>query len=314
MPIFPYDDYDDEGIYADYPPRPRRRSALPDIEPGLGIPMPARGAPGAMPPTFPSGRQSRYDELGEARDVYLKGTPVRGKSAVLGAIRGALQGLMSGQGALPGAVTGAIGGAVDPRGMREQEFNRKIRPQIEERFAYEDQAAAQQRQQGIDAERSALNAAQIGNLQSEGAYRQGRLEIGRQNARRQSEVAQSTIDLNNARAEAARTGKSVIRDVVGEDGQVRTYQIGANGEMTELGGSARAAINQSNIKSREKVAGMREAGVNTRASARAAQPKKPFRGYKSMTDIYKYMSDTGRTESQAIADALNDGYRIAGRR
>jgi hypothetical protein len=53
-----------------------------------------------------------------------------------------------------------------------------------------------------------------------------------------------------------------------------------------------------------------------RASApkAARQPRKEFKGYVSMDKIRKYMADNNVSESQAITDALNDGYRVAGRR
>lgn len=141
------------GIPGDIPNGPMpgspRPSTLPELSP---LPPDAHRALTATAPPIPdapmaplSRRPSRYEELGEAKDVYLKGTPGRFKSGVMGALRGAAAGLASGGGlggALGGAVAGGAFGGIHPRGAREMEFNERIRPQIMERFAFEDADSA----------------------------------------------------------------------------------------------------------------------------------------------------------------------------
>jgi hypothetical protein len=231
-----------------------------------------------------------------------------------GALVGFLQGLGGGGGlgaGLGGALAGGAVPLVNPKAGREMLFDTTVAPRL-----MRDQAEAQRQQAMVrQAQEQAMNdrykLAQIGSMESENAYRIGQLGVAQENAKRQAAIAQSQIEYNNARAEAARTGKLVIRDIVDEDGQVRTYQIAPDGSLSPLGGSATAAINQANIKSRENIAKQREAGANARATTR--QANKPKKGYVSMDRIRQYMRDTGKSKSEAIADALNDGYRIAGR-
>src|SRR5262245_817974 len=175
MPIFPLTDEerrrrlaltppinpDGGGIYADYPPRPKPGLGLPDVSTLERMPLPAAGAPEDIPMPRPAlGRpQGRSGHVQEARDVYMLGTPGRGRSALSGALEGFLGG-----GGLLGAATGAIYGATDPRGLREREFNRKILPRIQEGFAYEDQDRALERQAAEDAINNQYKRAQIGAL------------------------------------------------------------------------------------------------------------------------------------------------------
>jgi hypothetical protein len=100
------------------------------------------------------GRQTRKQELDEARDVYLLGTPGRKKSGLIGALLGGLQGLASGNGlggAVGGALAGGVTGLASPKTIREQQFNAQVRPKILEGFAYEDADRAMQRQAAGDA-------------------------------------------------------------------------------------------------------------------------------------------------------------------
>lgn len=166
MPIFPYDDEEERRrrLGAGQPfdlmgelDAARRPAVLPEIStasPG----MLSSAAPGALPPPTIN-RQSRFGEMQEARDAYLEKTPGRGRSALTGALQSFLGG-----GGLAGAAFGAARGAIDPRGQREEEFNRKIRPQIAERFAFEDADRAAQRQAGEDEVNAAYKTAQIGAL------------------------------------------------------------------------------------------------------------------------------------------------------
>ena len=170
MAIFPYDeeDYLTPGFNPNLPRR--RRPALPErVMPGVsvgGAPNIGPAAPPVNPnpsplPEFRPG-MSRADEYSGRKAEYMAGTPGRGKSA----LKGALQGFLGG-GGLIGAGLGAAEGAIDPRALREQEFNRRVRPQILERFGFEDQdraaqAAAQKAQQEQE-----LNQARIGELESQ---------------------------------------------------------------------------------------------------------------------------------------------------
>lgn len=148
----------------------RPRPALPDLPPSSPSPEPMRaaGAPGSSPgPLTPNRPQNRFEEEQEAKDVYLKGTPSRRKSLLLGLARGALQGMASGGGiggAVGGAVAGGAVGGISPRTLREQEFNERIAPRIQRRWQFEDQARAEARQAASDALDADYKRAQIGSL------------------------------------------------------------------------------------------------------------------------------------------------------
>jgi len=142
---------DDAPELPDLPPNPR-----PMLPPPSGIPG------GVEPPPYSPqdslGPPTRYQRYEAEKQGYMRGRPVRLKSA----LTGALQGLTAG--GPGGALTGAAYGALDPRRVREVEFNQRIRPQIQERFGYEDQQRAQQRQAEADALNEELRRAQIGEL------------------------------------------------------------------------------------------------------------------------------------------------------
>jgi len=149
-------------------PGPPPPSSLPELATPRPVPMPS-GIPGGMPPPAIN-RQSRYGELKEAEGGYLKGTPGRFKSAALGALGGLGRGIASGQG-LAGAIGGALGGAVyggvNPRGQRKMEFNERIRPQIFERWQFEDIDRAQQAASAKAAADAAMQRAQMANIESQ---------------------------------------------------------------------------------------------------------------------------------------------------
>ena len=245
-------------------------------------------------------RISRGEEYGGAKAEFMAKTPGRGKSALTGALQGFLRG-----GGLAGAATGAIYGAADPRGLREQEFNRTRRPQLLERFALEDQDRAAARQAEQDALNNQYKQAQIGEIGSQNAYRASQAEIGRENATRQVEVARSTIDLNNARAEAARLGTPVYKDLVDDtDGKVKTFQVFPDGRKILAGGSAQAAYNAANIKSREGIAARREAGTNARAERREA-------GVNARSGQRQTRVAPG-SKGEASKEAIEEAFRRAG--
>src|SRR5262245_46252093 len=125
-------------------PSPFPETAMPNA-----LPLPARGAPGAMsaPPLPPelAGAitlpQSRGRQIQEAKDVYMVGTPGRFKSAAQRALGGFGEGLASSGGlgaGVGGAVAGALFGGLNPRGAREKEFDERVLPKIKEGFAMED--------------------------------------------------------------------------------------------------------------------------------------------------------------------------------
>ncbi len=147
----------EEDDYTTPPP------ALPEISTGRP-PMMAAGSPGSVTPsTFSSRRPSRLEEMNEAKDVYMQKTPGRGRAALLGGLQALGQSNPQDFGSAVGqGIGGLIGGLINPRGVREQQFNQRVRPQIMERFGAEDAERAATRQAEQDALNTDLKRAQIG--------------------------------------------------------------------------------------------------------------------------------------------------------
>jgi hypothetical protein len=194
--------------------------------------------------------------------------------------------------AIGGALTGGVGSAINPQAGYEFAFDVGERPKLE---AETNRARAEQDRQRIEraaAMDETLKQAQVNRIPLDEEAERAKIagtraatEISRRTANRQDALTQSQIKLNDARAEAAQTGKAVMQDIVGDDGQIRTYQVFPNGAMVEKGGSAKAAMNEQNIKSREKIAtshdrsaesrvGMQQGGANTRNAATIAGAEK----------------------------------------
>jgi len=134
-------------------PMPTRRTPMPLGDPSIN---PVPNVPIATPPITPREaslpefrpRMTRVDELSGAKDEYMAKTPGRFRSGLVNALRGFASGLQTGGGlgaGLGGALAGGAFGAINPRGAREQEFERYEQPRIFERFAMEDQETATRR-------------------------------------------------------------------------------------------------------------------------------------------------------------------------
>jgi len=220
----------------------------------------------------------------------MRGTPGRLKSFGLGALDAFTHG-----GGLAGALTGGIYGAADPRGLREQQFNQRRRPQILEQFGMEDTERATQRQAGIDEQNAQYRQAQIGELESQ-AYK-NRLPPP---APRPVTSPRGLYDpaaggIIPGTEPLPRPETPSYQNIVDPDGKIRTYQIFPDGRKVPVGESGAAAINERNIKSREKVADRREAGANSRAAQRqgGAKPKPGSKGNATIDDIKEAFKRAG---------------------
>lgn len=290
--LLPYPDEEEERRRRGLPPEvPRRPTPLmpPDVLPEAGMgepaPLPTRGNPGALPSPMPSLRPpNRGEQIYEARDVYLQGTPGRGKSALTGALRGFLEG-----GGLLGAGMGALSGAVDPRGLREDEFNRRVRPQIVDRFAIE------------DADRAAVTAAEDRQLNN--AYRTaqiGELESQAEKNRRPT-ILPPPRPIISPRGLYDPAARGIIPGTEPLPPQPRELAprpvLNERGEYVDFNAETKAGRRVKAFQKPEKSGGGRK----------AKEPPKVV----SMTQIRQYMKATGKSRSDAIADAMRDGYRIA---
>jgi hypothetical protein len=286
----PYDD--EEG---------RTPVALPETS------MPTRPTPLPMPGTPPGGvmrgpainRQSRYDEMQEAKDVYLQGTPGRLKSGLLGAFRGGLQGLATGQGlggALGGAVAGAGFGAINPRGQREMQFNEQVRPKIAERWGYEAQDAAAQRQAAIDEQNALMNRGRLAEI-----------EAG--------------IDLKQSEAEKNRRP---IASPVGlklgtnrKTGRLEWYDARNPNTAGNFDPYTKPETQQKVFRPNERgeyvdVAAETAAGRKVKAYQRPRAAAKPKEGKKTIaiTDLRAWAEENNMTTDQAGAKWRADGYTV----
>jgi hypothetical protein len=157
--------------------------------------------------------------------------------------------------AIGGGAAAGVGSTINPEAGYEFGFDTGQRPKMEsemarakaERAAAMDEAIKQGQVDRIpiDAEREKAQTDQI----------RSQIEIGRQNADRQKMLTDAQADYYRAKAEAARTGNPKVTDRVNlTTGEIERVQVFPDGHEQVVGGSAAAAINQSNIQSRKEIA------------------------------------------------------------
>lgn len=179
----------------------------------------------------------------------------RFKSSALPALLGMVQGINARPdnplgGAIGGAAAGFAGGMIDPTSARQYEWNQMYKPELDAQEAHARQVVedAQNKEEGLvnlEARRAGID------------YTKTQTDTMRANNQANQAYKNSQIALNEARAEALRTGKPQVRDVVDENGQIQTYNVYPDGSMVPLGGSAKAAMQTRDIGSREKIADSR---------------------------------------------------------
>lgn len=270
------------GINPNAPP-PNIPASRPLPPPGIPGGAPSGGMLGPGPIEPPAPALTRGSQMYNARADYRDEAPGRGKSA----LKGALQGFLSG-GGLAGALTGGVYGAADPRGLREMEFNQKVRPKIAERFAYEDQDRAAQRQGQQDAVEGEYKQAQIGALN-----------------RSNLPAPPKPPSYSNA------PGMGILNEQTGQittpapPQQPRELAPHYDYDVDHL------PYNLNNPQERKRYESLpRGKRVKPEKPAAPKEPKKVDRGYVSMDRIRKYMRDNKVSKSEAITDALNDGYKV----
>jgi hypothetical protein len=145
---------------------------------------------GPGPAIEPLTAPTQYERLQAEKEGYLRGTPGRKRSALLGALTGALQGLGSGQGlggALGGALAGGIYGGAAPRQIRERQFETRERPKILEKFAFEDAEKARQAAAAKAAMDGGMTQAQLANIQSQIDSRRAQDVLNQQKANQEAD-------------------------------------------------------------------------------------------------------------------------------
>lgn len=176
----------------------------------------------------------------------------RFKSSLLPALLGTVQGINARPdnplgGAIGGATAGFAGGMIDPISARQYEWNQMYKPELDAQEAHTRQVVedVQRKDEGLvnlEARRAGID------------YTKARTEAMRANNQANQAYKASQVTLNEARAEALRTGKPQVRDIVDESGQTRTFNVYADGSMVELGGSAKSAMNTENNQTRRVIA------------------------------------------------------------
>lgn len=284
--LLPYDDEEElrrrKPIMLQPPRDPNAPPELPEppARPRM-LPPPSPEIPGGAMPSPASRRPGRAAEVAEARDVYMQGTPGRGSSA----LTGFLQGL--GRGGIGGGIAGAATGAISPRTVRRQQFRQEIQPQIAERFAFEDQERAAQRQAEQDALNDEFKRAQIG-------------ATNRSNLPRPLPPPRP---VSSPRGLYDPTSGGIIPGTEPLPAPPRELAprpvLNERGEYVDFNAETKAGRK---VKAFQK----------PKASGGGGGAAKPKAGKKvaDMDMIRKYMKDTGSSRSKAIADAIRDGYQV----
>lgn len=283
--LLPYDDDEEElrrrkPIMLTPPRDPNAPPELPEPTPRPRmLPPPSPEIPGGAMPSPPlAGPRGRGAEVAEARDVYMQGTPGRGKSA----LTGFLQGL--GRGGIGGGIAGAATGAISPRTVRRQQFRQEIQPQIAERFAFEDQERARQRQAEQDALNDEFKRAQIGATNRSNLPRPLPPPRPMSTPRGALNVETNTI-IPGTEPLPTPPRELAPRPVLNERGEYEDFNA-----ATKAGRKIKAF-------QKPKATG---GGGKAKAGKKVAD----------MDMIRKYMKDTGSSRSKAIADAIRDGYQV----
>lgn len=302
------------------------------------VPIPGvPGVPGGPQPYDPIAKE-RFDYVYKRMPKDESGVerpPTRGerfKAGLMPMLAGAARGAQATPGnpiagMIGGAGTGYALGVANPNAGSTVAFNTFTQPRLE---ADEARREGQYRR-AVDHDRAGLA---MQKDQADVEYRRAQTEAtraGMKDAALEREYRRSQITLNDARAQAVATGKPVVRDIVDETGQIRTYQVYPDGSMTPLGGSARAAINTQNVESRERIAdernqtsiqttGMRQAGATQRTQmTQEGQDRRATgrtgggaKGGKSatMADVKEYARRYGISEDQALQKFQTRGYQV----
>jgi hypothetical protein len=163
-------------------------------------------------------------------------------------------------GAIGGAASGFGLGVASPNLGSLESFSTFVQPRLEADAKRNDEEFygglnRQKAQIGLEGDRANVDYTRART----DATRAGMKDSATEMAYRRSQAG-----LNDARAQALTTGKPQIRDVVDENGQIRTYQVFPDQSMVELGGSAKAAIaDQGNATKKEIAAGRNQTAIQT---------------------------------------------------
>lgn len=295
-------------------PSPFPETAVPDR-----MPMPTRTPATAGGTPMPVMKQpTRGEQITEARDVYLQGTPGRKKSGLLGALRGAGEGAREGDfaGALGGLIGGGLAGIINPRGQREAEFEERVRPKILEGFAYEDQDRAARAAAAKAASDQAMTQAQIANTNSQVESRAKADEMAQRNADRPLILNQGQVAVDPRTQRKVAENPATPKAPTDADLEQRFYEetgdtfesrsqkslagriqaikarLTADEQRLVFGGATNADDPQAIARAQSKWAKIQEDELNSIRRDTAARVKSQYRGSQAQQTAPR---DSGRT-------------------
>lgn len=202
------------------------------------------GTPGSTMDDTPM-NHSRY----QYQTQYMQDgkIPRRWQDIAMNALSGAAQGFQTTGdlgGALGGAIAGGAGTAISPLHGRDFRFRNEQMPRLMEQQKegerLEDRGLdVQRRRADMEGVRARTQATIAGTKDAELVYKQ----------------QEAKIKLDEARRRAIESGKTQVVEVEDpQTGQIRLVRVNNDG-TTDLGASGKAAMNQDNIESREKISG-----------------------------------------------------------
>lgn len=235
------------------------------------VPIPSvPGIPGGPQPYDPIAKE-RFDYIYSRMPKDENGMErkhtfgERMKAGLLPMLAGAARGAQASPnnplwGAIGGAGTGFGVGAINPNAGSQISFNTFTEPRL-----LADQARREDDyRRGVQREREGLS---VEKDRADIEYRRAQTDAtrgGMKDAALEREYRRSQIDANNALAEARRTGKPQIRNVVDSDGASRSYAFYPDGRQEYLGDSEKAMLATEANQSRERIAtGRNETAVKT---------------------------------------------------
>lgn len=253
---------------------------------------------------------------------YTRGE--RFKAALLPMVAGAALGARNAPGnplwgAIGGAGTGFATGAINPNAGSQIAFNTFTEPRL-----LADQARREDDyRRGVQREREGLG---VEKDRADIDYRRAQADAtraGMKDADLERQYRRSQIDSNNALAEARRTGKPQIRNVVDSDGVSRTYSVYPDERLVYLGDSEKAALATEANQSRERIATgrnqtavqtteMRQAGATGRtAMTQAGQDRRAAQRQTGDTGAKSSAGATGGKRKSFVDRAVSAGYSRA---
>lgn len=304
-----FDDLEKKRRANDGKISPPPNSATPPINPDASIPAPNIGpASSPMPPTREARMpaldtaMSRTDEYTGAYDEAVGKKQPRWKSGLLGALRGFGEGLSTGGGlgaGIGGALAGGGMGAINPRALREAQFEQQVAPRLGRRWALEDRDRNRRMEDAKFAQEERFNQARISQMGVE-------MEESRARARKLGEPAPP-----KERQQEWKLGRNKVT------GQFKWYDAA---DPTQSG-EHDAYVKPDDYQPVLRVDNQGNY-VDVKAAAAKGQPVKAFQKPKAapkpkkepknigISDVRAYAEEHGLTESQAVAKFANGGYTV----